>query len=373
MTDNGQQQDADSLRQTRFTTGGGWEAGTTLTDHPSSGSPALAEIDGTIHLVYPAPLVEGEDVHHFPIVWTFSTPGAASAQGGQWAIPEDTYIGLDSTTPPSLTLANHNGTLRLAHSQFYVYKDADAHPNGCSLAIHEAHLEAQDSPESYWSSAHSSLDRDYVFAPALAAFNGAAHLLYLHAGLDTLAHWVSDSRDTWRTVSAADGAKVIPPRTDADNKKAVAARGIARVHYPGSLGLAVHDGRLHALYRPSLRHGNFLHASFDGSTWSEVAPAIDAPYSLGHSDHNPALTSYDGQLHAVFPSDDDKLSHMTWTENGGWTKPVQLDDHKSRHTPALLTYKDGPAGAEQDVLLLVYRGTEGYQASTHDSVEPDAT
>ncbi|MFD0416649.1 hypothetical protein [Streptomyces sp. NPDC127108] len=71
--------------------------------------------------------------------------------------------------------------------------------------------------------------------------------------------------------------------------------------------------------------------------------------------------------------DSDKLAHTTWTGTGGWTKPVLLDDHKSRNTPALLTCKAGPAGAEQDALLLVYRGIDGYQALTRDVIEPDET
>ncbi|MFE7302859.1 hypothetical protein [Streptomyces sp. NPDC057579] len=74
------------------------------------------------------------------------------------------------------------------------------------------------------------------------------------------------------------------------------------------------------------------------------------------------MASYDGKLHAVYPSAEgtDNLRHTTWTKDGGWTEPKDLVGHESKHTPALLTFKDGPAGSQREALLLVHRGVALY-------------
>ncbi|MHB6912463.1 hypothetical protein [Streptomyces sp. DB-54] len=74
------------------------------------------------------------------------------------------------------------------------------------------------------------------------------------------------------------------------------------------------------------------------------------------------MASYDGKLHAVYPSAEgtDNLRHTTWTKDGGWTEPKDLVGHESKRTPALLTFKDGPAGSQREALLLVHRGVALY-------------
>ncbi|MFB6878089.1 hypothetical protein [Streptomyces sp. NPDC056323] len=66
-------------------------------------------------------------------------------------------------------------------------------------------------------------------------------------------------------------------------------------------------------------------------------------------------------MRAVVPGlDGDNLHHTTWTKAGGWTKPVELEGHPSNTAPALLPFREGPAGAERDAFVLVHRGFDRY-------------
>ncbi|MEU6662987.1 hypothetical protein [Streptomyces sp. NPDC046821] len=121
-----------------------------------------------------------------------------------------------------------------------------------------------------------------------------------------------------------------------------------------------------------LRHSSaalgLFHTVFDGTTWTSSDEPMSQPNPQAGDPENPenpyhasrqgaAPASYGGKLHVVYPSAEGttNLRHATWTKDGGWSEPEKLVGHESVNTPALLAFKDGPAGAERESLLLVYR------------------
>ncbi|MFE0648733.1 hypothetical protein ACFVZH_09130 [Streptomyces sp. NPDC059534] len=78
------------------------------------------------------------------------------------------------------------------------------------------------------------------------------------------------------------------------------------------------------------------------------------------SGYPPALASYDGRLHAVYSTPENALRHTTWTAKDGWADGEDVEGRESEEMPALLVFKDGPAGGEREALLLVNRGVEHY-------------
>ncbi|MGW3324813.1 hypothetical protein [Streptomyces virginiae] len=141
--------------------------------------------------------------------------------------------------------------------------------------------------------------------------------------------------------------------------------------------LAVHDGALHLVCRDSagaeydndagVTGGHLLHAVFDGGEWDDLGhDELRVSDSKGLdgvpiSRRGASLASRGGKLHAIYPSvEGDNLHHTTWTKAGGWTKLVELEGHPSNNTPALLPFKEGPAGAERETLLLVHCGIDRY-------------
>lgn len=95
----------------------------------------------------------------------------------------------------------------------------------------------------------------------------------------------------------------------------------------------------------------------DGKKWTTFASMGDAHLSR----RNTALASYDGKLHAAYPSvTSDALVHAVY-DGTTWGTPTTIKGHDSRNTPALLTCCDTPDTPER--LLLVHRGVDTYVPS----------
>ncbi|MFJ2650456.1 hypothetical protein ACIO1C_27510 [Streptomyces sp. NPDC087420] len=241
-------------------------------------------------------------------------------------------------------IVNDNGTLRM------VFTDEGADFS----ELYEAELRYTEDGEPEWTVIDSLTDEagdglQRPSAPALAFFNGQVHLLYADVGRQRICHLV---RRNGRWDAASSRAAELHDSFDAVLKKR-----LKEEHgYPGNLATAVHDGKLHLLYRITQAKGYLFHTAFDGTSWSNPAGGVLTRRTA-------ALASYDGKLHAVFPSPTtDNLAHATWTEADGWSKVQNLDGHDSRNTPALVAFKDGPAGEEREALLLVRRGVDRYVA-----------
>ncbi|WP_431040420.1 hypothetical protein [Streptomyces sp. P9-1] len=363
-------------------------------DHLSVAAPALAEVGGTLYCVHRGAR-EGEE-EQLPVRWTSFTPASAQpfiaalekaskplpegasdekveerrkavqaaadalATARKWSPDADASSLFSGETP---ALVNDNGTLpRMVYTSFGGYYDPG------SSALWETYLE-RGKGAGHWTRPKrigGHYDGWHGVAPALASYNGAVHLMFVHPQMGNLVHLVRDGEGTWTEVTAADGEEITPPSVDTGSYrravylakslgKAEAKKWGIAAGYPGNLALAVHDGKLHLLYRKTVEEPFLFHAEFDGSTWSKEKEA-GLP-----SRRSAALASLGGKLHAVFPSwMGDKLCHGFWTEADGWGEPVELKGHDSNNTPALLAVKDGPAGAERDALLLVHRGVDRY-------------
>ncbi|WP_432171860.1 hypothetical protein [Streptomyces sp. 1222.5] len=240
-------------------------------------------------------------------------------------------------------------------------------------------------------------------APGLAVFNGAVHLAFIDARNEYLQHLVRTTEGTWKPVTDADGNKIpLPHRADSitftageeEGRYEPDLEGLDKYGWPGNVALTVHDSQLHALTRMEtgsrfidgkgnrLQGGFLLHAVFDGTKWSGTEEDDNKFLSVDFNDEEhlaasrrgAALASYDGKLHAVYPAVySDRLIYTTWTKGSGWTKPVKLEGHDSNNTPALLAYKEGPAGAERETLLLVHRGVDRYVPPTPPPAPPAPT
>ncbi|MFB6556609.1 hypothetical protein ACFCWX_42985, partial [Streptomyces sp. NPDC056405] len=146
-----------------------------------------------------------------------------------------------------------------------------------------------------------------------------------------IVHWVRGADGKWAPPIDANGTAVKAPD---------------RGESTGSSSLAVHDGKLHLLRSTML--DRLWHAVFDGTSWSEGTLLPESHVSP----HAPALASYDGKLHAVYTTPESRLRHTTWTAADGWADAQDMEDRESQELPALLAFKDGPAGAEREALLL---------------------
>ncbi|MDI3409450.1 hypothetical protein [Streptomyces cavernicola] len=325
----------------------------------------------------------------------------ALAQARKWA--PDAYADFIHTSETP-ALVNDHGTLRMVFTQLGTYGYYDDE-DGNRSSLWETHLELSDGEARWAEPTEIPTWGQMALAPGLAVFNGAVHLVYVDLHNQYVQHLVRGAEGQWEPAVTPDAlaayeqasTAAIQALADNDDRAPLDAlpdpplpyRGetldwliqdaIDKHGWPGNAALAVHDGALHLLLRADpgpnflaedgeteLQGGDLLHAVFDGTTWTY------APEASSQADPQPlvsrrgaALATYDGKLHAVFPAvEGDKLLHTTWTRNEGWTSPAKLEGHDSNNTPALLPYKEGPAGAEREALLLVHRGVDRYVPPT---------
>ncbi|MEW2374369.1 hypothetical protein AB0940_34195 [Streptomyces sp. NPDC006656] len=360
--DTKQQEDDQKLRQAVYTVKGGWSPSVDFEGkHYSVGTPALAEVDGTLYLAHRSS--RRGDHTTSPVVWTSCTPTSSHPQELQWR--ENDYAGLESAETPALV--NDNGTLRMVCT--------DLHPPVLADALQETHLpDGANGTRPRWARSTvikraSFQSRQHPIAPGMAFFKGELNLFYIdRAPNGGVRHLVRDAQGTWNPAAGTDDGRI--SRSGSGSGSPVIRSEddhliLTRWGWPGNFVTAVHDGKLHLFTGRSLA-GNLLHMVYDGTTWNAGAVPRNFDKAAGQESEivtrrSTGLASFAGKLHAVYPTEKShKLVHSTWTEATGWTDPVPTG-HDSSHAPALLPYKYGPAGKEQEALLLVHRGIERYE------------
>ncbi|QDQ15195.1 hypothetical protein [Streptomyces spectabilis] len=387
-----QQEDDQNLWRAVYTAEGGWSPAVAYAHHFSVAAPVLAEADGTLYCVHRG--ARRGEAEQLPVVWTSFTPAAAQpfvaaleeaskplAEGAtaeqaeqrqakiqaaaaaltearKWTPDRHVWPRVYSAETPALV--NDNGTLRM------VFTQVDSWRSGATPSLWETHL-TNEGGRPVWAEPTPirGTGREYPLAPAMAEFNGAVHLLYVDPQGRSLRHLVRDAQGGWRPVGGAADSKIgqerIPSLQEMKHFRKTSG-------WAGNLGLAVHDGQLHLVFPHGPSGGYLLHSAFDGDKWGPVQPAspknAEGEYdreTVQVSRRSAALASFGGKLHAVYPSaKNDKLVHLTWTKDGEWSQPVELEGHDSNNTPALLTFREGPVGEEREALLLVHRGVNRY-------------
>ncbi|MFI5765989.1 hypothetical protein [Streptomyces sp. NPDC051563] len=404
MTDTSTpQEDDQNLWRALYTADGGWSPAVAFADHLSFAAPALAEVDGTLYCVHRGAREEGEGGKVLPVRWTSFTPAsvqpyvtalskaaeplpkeATEEQTAAWqakvaaaaeALEQarkwtpDAYVhGAESIETPALV--NDGGTLRMVFTTPGGYY-GDGEPQ-----LHETVAVVEDG-EAGWSRPEPvTPGYGAALAPALAVLDGAVHLVYVDLDADRLVHLVRNAEGEWNHATDAEGKPLETPYVDSErlrNEWQESKEGLR-----ANLSLTAHDGKLHLVQNA---FGILLHAVFDGRAWTGTAAELESESGPNHlpgpvpvdkakeidaafSYRTAALASYDGRLHAVYPSArtdaGDALRHCTWTADGGWTRPVVLEGHDSNNTPALLGFKEGPAESAREALLLVHRGIDRY-------------
>ncbi|MFJ4321302.1 hypothetical protein ACIP46_39480 [Streptomyces lavendulae] len=394
MTDTAKpKEDDQNLWRALYTTDGGWSPAVAFADHLSFAAPVLSEVDGTIYCVHRGAREEGGGEKVLPVRWTSFTPAsvrpyetaldeaaaeplpkdATEQQTAAWqakvqaaadALDQarkwtpDAYIDdVESAETPALV--NDGGTLRM------VFTGTDGYYTHGDPRLFETELSLVDG-EAEWSRPKPVTGYGTALAPALAVLDGKVHLLYVDLNRDRLVHLVRDAEGNWAPFLDDKGERPQTPRVDIRQLRREWQESEDGMR--ANLSLAAHDGKLHLIRNG---FGMLYPAVFDGKTWTddrclpgpvpvEQGKGIDAAFSY----RTAALASYDGKLHAVYPSArtdaGDALRHCTWTEEGGWTRPVVLEGHDSNNTPALLGFREGPAEGAREVLLLVHRGIDRY-------------
>lgn len=375
-----QQEDDQNLWRAMYTTEKGWSEGVAFADHLSFAAPALAEVGGTLYCVHRGARQEGEGQKHLPVRWTSFTPasvqpfltaldkaarplpqGATAEQTAAWQAKleaaakaveaarkwtPDAYA-YDCASTETPALVNDGGTLRM------VFTSAEEHFGGWSTHLYETELIIENGSVFWGRPKEVSEGHGALLAPALAVFNGTVHLLCVDLQSGRLIHAVRDAKGKWTPLRDDKNKRLATPWIDADRLREEWEE--SKDGMRANLSLAAHDGKLHLVHNAS---GLLWHAVFDGTTWTGTEPwtAAFLPSTTpveenkggdaALSRRTAALASYDGKLHAVYPGDEgDALRHSTWTQDGGWTRPVVLEGHDSNNTPALLAFKEGPAGA----------------------------
>ncbi|MFE5562899.1 hypothetical protein [Streptomyces sp. NPDC056544] len=396
MTDQVQQQEDDqNLWRAVYTPERGWFPRVAFADHLSIAAPALAEVDGTLYCAHRGAR-QGQK-KQLPLRWTSFTPASvqpfvaalekvrrplpedaadaqrqkwqsdvtaateALAQARKWA-PDRHADGIASSETPALV--NDNGTLRMVFTRL-----GSADGAGRRSSLWETHLDDAGGKPTWAPPKRILFAGSCPLAPGLAVFNGAVHLAYVDPGRASVQHLVRDAEGRWAPVTDTDGKPITLPSRGETVDPHADRKGLDKYGWPGNVALAVHDGELHMVLRASPavfdfdgkeeQGGEVLHAIFDGNSWNDEHEFLLPDGDPMGSRRSAALASYDGKLHALMPdAESDTLEHTTWTREGGWTEPVKVDGHDSNNTPALLTYKEGPAGAEREALLLVHRGVD---------------
>ncbi|MEV7418485.1 hypothetical protein [Streptomyces sp. NPDC089919] len=387
------QEDDQNLWRAMYTPDGGWSPGVAFADHLSFAAPALAEVAGTLYCVHRGAREEGEGGKVLPVRWTSFTPASlrplvAALDEAAAALPKDATeeqtaawqtkvqaaaealeaarrwtpdaysYGIASFETPAVV--NDGGTLRM------VFTGSDSwYGDERSTQLYETQLRVKEGDADWDEPRPLDQPGGVALAPALAVLDGTVHLVHMDLSQDRLVHLVRDSEGDWAPVLDEKDEPLETPYFDSGRMRREWQQ--SKEGLRANLSLTAHDGKLHLIQNG---FGILYHFVFDGSTWTG-GRALPGPvpvkegegFDAAFSRRTAALASYDGKLHAVYPGgEDDALRHGTWTEEGGWTRPVVLEGHDSNNTPALVAFKEGPDGAEREVLLLVHRGVDRYVA-----------
>ncbi|KIF03383.1 hypothetical protein PL81_24610 [Streptomyces sp. RSD-27] len=412
-----EQEDDQNLWRAMYTAEDGWSPAVAFADHLSVAAPALAEAGGTIHCLHRGHREESFGGKVQPVRWTSFTPASvqpyvtaldeaaqplpkdaseeqtvawqAKVQAAAEALeaarkwtPDTWAQGIWSAETPALV--NDAGTLRMVFTRTDGWGDA----NGGTPQLYESELTLEDDEAEFpleddeaerpqddkakWSRSYPISYGEGALAPALAVLDGKVHLVHVGFDSNRLVHLVRNPEGGWTPAVEDKGETLKTPYVDSERLRWEWQKSGEGMR--ANLALAAHDGKLHLVHNA---FGELMHAVFDGKAWTStdfetpwghlpapVEPGKGEGADVARSRRTAALASYGGKLHAVFPPSekdaDDALRHCTWTEAGGWTRPVPLTGHDSRNTPALLAFKEGPVGAEREALLLVHRGVDRY-------------
>ncbi|MER5886743.1 hypothetical protein ABT160_23205 [Streptomyces sp. NPDC001941] len=435
-----QQEDDQNLWRALYTTDEGWSAGVPFADHLSVSAPALAEVGGTLYCVHRGARRDGGKYECLPLNFSEFTPraaqpfidaldearkplpeGASAEEVAAWeAKVQEASRALDearrwsrdevpfwaSVEAPAITA--HEGALLLVTTRL---EESHGSYRGHLKATHlRPNSEGGLSGYNVGIPGYGSLR----IAPAVASYDGSLHVMYVNLASNRITHLIQKKSNEGPGDGSGDelaespgqssqGPQTSPvsalheledfPHYDLEefhdhelildhrfDRREVEDPRRGTLGYPANLALAVHDGKLHLVYRKGSRDPWLYHAVFDGKVWSKPAVLGGTKDEDGYAEsahfsrRNAALASYDGRLHAVYPSaESDKLTHTTWTQEGGWSAPKELDGHDSNNTPALLVVKDGPEGQEHEALLLVHRGIDRYVPPTPPSLDQVAS
>ncbi|MEV6685313.1 hypothetical protein AB0N28_08225 [Streptomyces sp. NPDC051130] len=296
-----------------YSTAGGWQADQVFADRTSAAAPAIAVDEGKLYCAHRG--ARQQDGRYLPLRVTTYAPELLDVLRGE--VTEDRLLG-EAVETPALTV--YRGGLLCAHTL--------AEPSGRTrIAVTPLGGEEPSAPA-----------LEDAIAPALVSYGDALHLFAVAPLYGKIIHRVAPTaRGPWEKPAGGD-----------------TAYGMLRVWnktgpYPANLSAAVHDGSIHLVYRFGSDDARLMHAVYDGGTWHKPAPLGE-----GHtSRRGAAVASYDGRLHAVYPSSRaDRLRHAVF-DGRTWDEGTDLDEHDSRNTPALAPVHDAVTGTY--TLLLVHR------------------
>lgn len=300
-----------------YSTAGGWQADQVFADRTCAAAPAIAVNGGRLYCAHRG--ARQQDGRYLPLRVTTYAPELLDVLRGE--VTEERLLG-EAVETPSLTA--HDGGLHLAVAL------ADPSGRRC-IAVTTL---AGDEPRA------PAVALEDGIAPALVSYGDALHLFAVAPLHGKIIHRVArTARGPWE--KPADGDSVY---------------GMLRVWnkngpYPANLSATVHDGKIHLVYRFGTDDARLMHAVYDGAAWHKPVPLGE-----GHtSRRGAAVASYDGRLHAVYPSSrEDRLRHAVF-DGKTWDEGTDLDEHDSRNTPALTAVHDTVTGTY--TLLLIHRST----------------
>ncbi|MFE4632276.1 hypothetical protein ACFRJ1_02700 [Streptomyces sp. NPDC056773] len=413
-------EDDQRLWRSVFTTAGGWSEDAPFADHQSVAAAALAEADGTLVCVHRGARVEGKAQQAVRWTWhrpasvvpyaeklaalvkkaeadkadaELDKQVAAAAEelaaARRWAPDADLSDLLSTETP---AVVNDRGVLRCVYAVRHGGDDGAA---AGIASLYEAVLTPHVGGGTLLAPARIITGYEQYsicrgvrapVAPALAVFRDKVHLVFVDAGGDErrVRHLVREEikppadalpglpgleglglggggilsrADEWLELRVND--EPIGPKAGEGNLVSGLGTGVeyrSRYGYPAGIALAVHEDRLHLVFRKDTKDPVLYHATFDGTKWTEGTELGQAFASR----RNAAIASFDGALHLVFPpTTGDTLRHAA-LKDGVWSKPQDIPGHTSRNTPTLQVITDGPEGALRQALLMVHRGIDTY-------------
>ncbi|MEU3910225.1 hypothetical protein [Streptomyces sp. NPDC029721] len=196
--------------------------------------------------------------------------------------------------------------------------------------------------------------------------------MHVGFGSNRLVHLVRNTEGGWTPAVDDKGETLKTPYVDSERLRwewQKSGQGMR-----ANLALAAHDGKLHLVHNA---FGELMHAVFDGKAWTSTdfeTPwgHLPAPVEPGkcadaaRSRLTAALASFGGKLHALFPPSEkdagNALRHCTWTEAGGWTRPVPMPDTTPATRPHCRPSRKARSRLRHDVSLTPVTLKDGKKA-----------
>lgn len=253
----------------------------------SKAAPALAELEGELHMVHIGD--ESNDLWH-----------AWSPDRRTWEFDRRIEGQKSKTTP---ALASFNGRLHMVHlgDESNDLWHSWLAPDG---TWHQKKIEGQKSKA----------------APALAAFQGALHMLHLGDSSNDI--WHSKGLPTANGLAWEENHRIQNEPTGVFIKS------------KASPALAVLQNALHMAHIGDEENTIWHGWSFDGEEWEEK------PIEEQKSKSAPAMAAFAGTLHMVHLGDQENTIWHSWLdENAKWTETL-IEGQRSKASPALAAPQD---------------------------------